>query len=287
MKPYHHMDHETLEREYSPSSCVDDIMVYIKQYIDVSAEARKTFANQFKPDIKYGPEERSSMDMFIPDGDGPFPIHIFIHGGYWQELSKNESHFGVENFLGHNVVYVALDYTLAPEATLYEIVDQARRGVVSVLKNAHKFNGDAQNITISGSSAGGHLVAEVLSMDWQQYGFDKCPLKGALTISGVFDLEPLVKTYVNDPLKLTVEDAKALSPLYHIPSESCPLVVTYGENETDEFKRQTHEYMDACLRAGLSCRYIDMPSVNHFNIVLDLGKKDNPLFQTVLHQIEA
>ncbi len=250
LKPYHHMDHETLTREYSPSSCVDDIMVYIQQYIDESARVRKACADNFKPDIKYGPEERSSMDMFIPKGDGPFPIHIFIHGGYWQELSKNESAFGVENFLEHNVIYIALDYTLAPDATLYEIVDQAKRGVISVLKNAHKFNGDPDNITISGSSAGGHLVAQVMSMNWQEHGYEKCPLKGALAISGVFDLEPLVNTYVNDPLKLTVDDAKDLSPLYHIPTESCPLVVTYGENETEEFKRLTHEYMDACLRAG-------------------------------------
>jgi arylformamidase len=287
LKPYHQMDHETLEREYSPSSCVRDIMVYINQYIDKSAEVRKSHARNFKPDIKYGPEARSAMDMFIPEGDGPFPIHIFIHGGYWQQLSKNESHFAAPNFIDHNIIYIALDYTLAPEANMFQIVDQARRGVISVLKNAHKFNGDPDNITISGSSAGGHLVAEVLSMDWKAEGYDHCPLQGALAISGVFDLEPLVSTYVNEPLKMDMDDAKALSPLYHIPSDCCPIVITYGENETDEFKRQSHEYMDACLRAGLSCLYIDMPSVNHFDIVFALNDKNSPLFEAVLHQIEA
>lgn len=281
------MDHETLEREYSPSSCVNDIMVYINQYIDESAKARAALKNNLKADIKYGPEDRSHMDMFIPEGDGPFPIHIFIHGGYWQELSKNESHFAAPNFVDHNIIFVALDYTLAPDANMFEIVDQARRGVISVLKNGHKFNGDSENVTISGSSAGGHLVAEVLSTNWAEYGYGRCPLKGALAISGIFDLEPLVSTYVNEPLKMDVDDAKVVSPIHHIPTESCPIVVTYGENETDEFKRQTHEFMDACLRAGLSCRYIDMPSVNHFDIVLDLNKKNSPLFQSVLHMIET
>lgn len=287
LKPYETMNHETLEREYSPSSCIDDIMVFIDQYINESAKAREYLKGNFRPDVKYGPESRSYMDIFIPDGEGPFPVHVFIHGGYWQELSKNESCFAASNFVDHDVIFIALDYTLAPEANLFEIVDQTRRGIISILKTAHKFNGDADNITISGSSAGGHLVAEVLSINWSKYGFDSCPLKGGLAISGIYDLKPLVSTYVNDPLKMTVDDACQLSPLNHVPNESCPLIISYGENETSEFKRQSHEYMDACLRNGIECSYMDMPAVNHFDIALDLNKKDSPLFQAVLRQIKV
>ena len=281
------MDHETLEREYSPSSCIDDIMVYINQYVKRSAKAREDLKDNLKAGVKFGPEPRSHMDVFMPNGDGPFPAHIFIHGGYWQELSKNESAFAAPNFINHDIAYIALDYTLAPEATMFEIVEQVRSGIISILKNAEKFGINPENITISGSSAGGHLVAEILSMDWKAYGFDQCPIKGALAISGVYDLEPLVSTYVNEPLKMTVEDARALSPIYHIPEECCPIIFTYGENETSEFKRQTHDYMDACLRIGHSCRYIDMPSVNHFDIVFALNDKDSPLFQAVLNQIRS
>lgn len=287
MKPYRHMDLKTLGQEYSPSSCIKDIMVYINEYIDESAQARERLKNNARLDVKYGHEERSRMDVFIPSGDGPFPIHVFIHGGYWQELSKDESAFAAPNFVDHDIIFIALDYTLAPEATMPQIVEQTREGIISILKSAEKFNGDANNVTVSGSSAGGHLVAEVLSMDWKVYGYESCPLKGALAISGVYDLEPLVKTYVNEPLKMDVEEALKVSPLYHIPGDSCPIVFTYGENETSEFKRQTHEYMDACLRAGIDCSYLDMPSVNHFDIVMDLGKKDSPLFQAVLNQINC
>lgn len=285
MKPYHNMDHETLEREYSPSSCVDDIMVFIEEYESESAKARKILKNNMQRDIKYGPEERSHFDMFVPDGDGPFPIHIFIHGGYWQLLSKNESAFAAPNFIDHDVIFIAMDYTLAPEANLHEIVDQVRRGIISILKNAHKFGGDEGNITISGSSAGGHLVTEVISTDWQKYGYDKCPLKGALAISGVFDLEPLVKTYVNDPLKMTVDDAQALSPLLHIPDQACPIIFTVGENETSEFHRQTKEYMEACQDKDIETSYIESPAFNHFDIVMNLNKSESPLFQAVLKQI--
>lgn len=287
MKPYHSMDHETLEREYSPSSCIDDIMVFIQQYINESKKAHKSLKDIIRSNIKYGPEERSYMDLFVPKSDAPLPIHVFIHGGYWQQLSKNESAFAAPNFVDHDVIFIALDYTLAPEASLFEIVDQTRRGIISILKSAHKFGGDPDNITISGSSAGGHLVAEVISTDWKTYGYQQCPLKGTLCISGVFDLEPIVDTYVNEPLKMTKQDAYILSPLYHVPDESCPIIFTVGENETSEFHRQTDEYMKACAKKGIQTSYVAMPVFNHFDIVMNLNKKDSPLFQALLDQIKA
>ena len=109
MKPYHTMDHETLEREYSPSSCIDDIMVFIKQYIDESKKAHRILKDVMKPDVKYGPEQRSNMDLFVPKSDQLLPIHVFIHGGYWQELSKNESAFAAPNFIGNNVIFIFIE----------------------------------------------------------------------------------------------------------------------------------------------------------------------------------
>ncbi len=287
MKPYHHMNAQTLEREYNPSSCIDDIMVYIDQYAADSAKVRADLRGNLTANVKYGPEARSHMDVFAPKGDGPFPVHVFIHGGYWQELSKDENCFCAPIFLDHNVIFIAFDYTLAPQASLFEIVDQTRRGIISILKNADKFNGDKNNITISGHSAGGHLLAEVLSMNWQNYGYDKCPIKGAMAISGVYDLEPIVSTTVNDALHMTVEDAIKLSPLHHLPTNACPIAFTVGENETAEFHRQTEEYMNACTENGIKTAYLDMPVFNHFDIILELNNKNSPLFQTILNQIRS
>ncbi|MDG1996352.1 MAG: hypothetical protein P8J14_07660, partial [Emcibacteraceae bacterium] len=104
---------------------------------------------------------------------------------------------------------------------------------------------------------------------------------------GVFDLEPIVDSYVNDPLKMTKEDAHELSPLHHIPNESCPIIFTVGENETSEFHRQTNEYMNACNQRGISTSYVEMPIFNHFDIVMNLNKKESPLFQAVLSQIKS
>jgi arylformamidase len=287
MDRWRNMDRQELEREYSPSSCIEDINIFLRQYEELSREAREQCRDRLLPDVKYGPESRSVMDIFLPEGDGPFPVHVFIHGGYWQQLSKQESSFAAPNFLNHGIIYVALDYSLAPDASLPEIIDQTRRGIISLLKTAHKFKGDAANISLSGSSAGGHLVAEMLSTDWRSWGYESCPLRAAVTMSGVFDVRPLVGTYVNDPLGLDEETATACSPLFHVPETSCPLIVTWGENETPEFKRQSRDYFKAWEEMGLSGDCFETPQVNHFDIVMQLTDPASPLFQKLLRQIRS
>lgn len=284
-KPYENMTIETLEREYSPSSCVDDIMVYIQDYSDLSEAARLKLSSQYQENVKYGPAPREYMDIFRPKGEGPFAVHVFIHGGYWQELSKAESAFAAPNFVDHNIIFIALDYTLVPEASLFEIVSQVRSAALWILNNIAEYGGDKDNITLSGSSVGAHLVAEILSMDWASHGYNHCPIKGACEVSGIYDLRPLTQTYINDPLRMTMSDAKGLSPILHIPDKSCPIVFSVGGNETNEFKRQTKDYMTAWQKAGHKASYVDMPAFNHFDIILELGNKNSPLFKAILSQI--
>jgi len=281
----HSKEIATLEREYSPSSCIDDIAPFLHQYDVQSRDAIKRLGKQSHIDVKYGPEPRAALDIFVPRGDGPFPVHVFIHGGYWQELSKAESRFAAPNFIDHEVMFIALDYTLAPAASLFQIVDQVRRGVLWILERIAAYGGDPANITLSGSSAGAHLVAEILSSDWRKAGYSQCPVRGACAVSGIYDLRPLVPTYINAPLKLSEEDAAALSPLFHIPRNACPVIFSYGENETPAFKKQTRDYRAAWRAAGHAESYIDMPGFNHFDVILQLNNRRSPLFQAILAQI--
>ena len=177
-KPYENMTKETLEREYSPSSCVDDIMIHIQDYSDLSRAAHLKLSSQCQANVKYGPAPREYMDIFVPKGEGPFAVHVFIHGGYWQELSKAESAFAAPNFLDHNIIFIALDYTLAPQESLFEIVAQVRSAALWILNNIAEYSGNKDNITLSGSSAGAHLVAEILSMDWASHGYEYCQSRG-------------------------------------------------------------------------------------------------------------
>jgi len=280
MNHYHIMGKEKLEREYSPSSCIDDIAVPLGKYSSLSRAARVNLKDQCHRNVKYGPEERAHMDIFIPKGDGPFPVHIFIHGGYWQELSKAESSFAAPNFLDHNIIFIALDYTLAPDASLSQIIDQVRQGMRWIVGHIDAYGGNKDNITLSGSSAGAHLVAEILSGDEGH-----CPVKGACMVSGIYDLRPLVLTYVNDLLGLSMAEAIEVSPQFHIPKAACPVIFSYGSNETDEFKRQTEIYKAAWQKAGHKASFIPMAGFNHFDIILELNNRNSPLFRAILDQI--
>ncbi len=274
-----------LEREYSPSSCVDDIGVFIDEYIQQSALMRKTYAANLYENLHYGDAPRAMMDVFVPSGTGPFPVHVFIHGGYWQALSKAESIFAAKNFLDQGIIFIALDYTLAPDANLAQITSEARAGALWVLREISRFGGDATNITMSGHSAGAHLLAEIIAMDWPGAGFETCPLTGAALISGVYDLRPLVQTYINDALGMSDEDAATASPLLHLPQSACPLIFTHGDNETDAFKQQTKIFHNALKEKGFESEYMPMAGFNHFDIILELADPKSPLFVAIMQQM--
>lgn len=270
-----------LERDYSPSTCVDDIGAYVGQYVKQSAQMRKIHAGGLHENVSYGAGARNNMDIFVPDGAGPFPVHVFIHGGYWQELSKRESAFAAGNFLDHNSIFVVLDYTLAPEANILQITAEVKAGLLWILRHIDFYDGDARKITVSGHSAGAHLLAMALGLDWEKEGFTACPFLAALLISGVYDLRPLVDTYINDALGMDKITAVAASPLLHLPDQTCPLMFSVGENETAAFKRQTSDYQMALAKAGFDSINIPMPGFNHFDVVLELGNAKSALFAAV------
>ncbi len=266
-----------LERDYSPSTCAGDIAPTLRRYASLSAHMRRRYRDQLHEDVAYGPRPRTTMDIFVPQGDGPYPVHVFIHGGYWQELSKRQSAFAAGAFVERGHIFVALDYTLAPEVTLMQIISEARTGALWLLRHIKRYGGDPARIHFSGHSAGAHLLAEIISMDWLKEGFAACPLSGATLISGIYDLRPLVNTYINDALGLDEVQAAAASPLLHLPQSACPLTFTVGEIETGAFKAQTANYRAALLERGFSSEFVPMPGFDHFDVVLELGKTDGAL----------
>ncbi len=273
------------ERDYSPSSCVENLDDVLADFLEQCVSSSEKYASQTHKDVAYGSAVRTVMDVSVPDGEGPFPVHVFVHGGYWQEFSKAESTFAIGNFLDHDSILVVMDYTLAPKAGMAQIIDEVRAGTLWVLRNIARFGGDPENITMSGHSAGAHLLAQTIAMDWQSEGFDACPLKGATLVSGVYDLRPLVGTYINDALGMDGTEAARHSPALHLPKSACPMVLSVGENETDAFKMQTQSYGEILAKAGFENDDIPMSGFNHFDIILELGNPDSPLFLAIAEQM--
>jgi len=260
LKLYRSFTREELEREYSPSSCLGgDISALIERYVAESAEARRTC--RVHEDLPYGEAPDEVLDLFLPQGPGPHPLHIFIHGGYWQELSHKASAAMAPGLGARGIALAVVNYTLAPDATIAEMIDQCARAIAWLQHHGADYGIDPDRISLSGHSAGAQLAAMVLSQGCEG-------IASALLISGIYDLEPLRHTYINEPLGLDAETARSMSPLFAADPPSCPVHVVVGENETSEFHRQSRTYAERLREEGRHVSHAVLEGLNHFDIIL-------------------
>ncbi|NYE48466.1 arylformamidase [Spinactinospora alkalitolerans] len=220
--------------------------------------------------FRYASSPRSTVDFF-PAGAGS-PLLVYVHGGYWQELSAPDSCFPAPGLVGQGVSFAALGYELAPGRTLSGIVDMVGEGLRWLWSNAGALEVDPQRIIAAGSSAGAHLVAMNLLR-----GRADAIIATAVLLSGVYDLEPVRLSYVNEALGLTRAAAVRNSPLLRLADPLPPLVLAIGENETSEFTRQHREFSRATRPLCTRHMEFTVPGRNHFDLVFDLSDPDSAL----------
>ncbi len=270
-----------LDLQYNARATVPDIAPMLRDYAALSAQARATLPCALN--VSYGEHPDETLDIFFAQDNARAPVFIYLHGGYWRLLSKDDSSFMAPALTAAGMTVVAVNYSLAPAVTLDRIVDQTRRAVAWVQNNIEHYRGNGQKLIISGSSAGGHLGGMVLARGWQEaYDFDASGLAGAVLLSGLFDITPLVNTHINAWMHLNPEDARRNSPLFAVPEDGPPLIVSYGSNETETFKQQSRDFLAAWKAKGLTGEYVDMPDTNHFDLVLHLNQRESPLVQKLL-----
>lgn len=286
MNLYRHIpDLATLEREYSPSSCVADLKRLLAQYGERSEFARAQFPNLTT--LAYGEDAAEHIDFF-PAANTNAPLLIFIHGGYWQELSKREASFPAVDCRRNGIAYAAINYGLAPATTLSQMIERCRKAVASLYADAEALGFDRRAIYLSGSSAGAHLAAMTTLAPWSTFGVDPSAIRGAILLSGVFELEPLVPTYINEPLGLSIDSARLHSPLLQLERADTPLppmLIAYGEHETSQFKRQSVQFATAVRRRAASVELLEATGRNHFDIVFDLADERTVLGRATLSRI--
>lgn len=270
---------EQLDREYNAAAAVADSDALIRGWIERSALVLDR--HEARLGVPYGPTRAEHLDIFPAGRDRP--VHIFIHGGYWRRFSARDFAFLAPAFAEAGITLVNVNYALCPEVTIAEIVRQVRAAVAWVARNAATFGGDPERITISGHSAGGHLVATTAFTDWPGvYDLPADVVKGGLAISGLFDLAPFPWTWLQPTLQLDWGDVLRLSPILHAPDRAPPLVVAVGGGETAEFRRQSRDFHAACVAKGLECGYLELEGLDHFRILGELERPDSELFSTLL-----
>jgi arylformamidase len=272
-----------IEKEYSPSSCVPSAEPFMAEYAIRSRKAKETLTCQ--KDLRWGGHPDETLDFFPVPWENS-PLLVFIHGGYWQELSKNDSLFPAPDCVANGIAFAAVNYTLAPRAGVEKIVDQCRRAVAWLYRQANALGFDRNRIFISGSSAGAHLAAMMLLNGWQTtVGLSDHAVAGAILLSGIYDLEPLVGTYISKPLNLTAADAHGLSPMNLVLGLPVPTIMAWGENETSESKRQSKSYASRLHEAGFPVSAFEVAGANHFDIVLGLADRNTVLGRATMELI--
>jgi len=271
------MDLTTLDREYNARASVADFDAEYRRYVEGSAAARAALPHQ--ADLIYDEPSGNGLDWFAGAQGGP--VFLWIHGGYWRALAKSDQSLVAPGLVAAGVHVAVMDYSLAPAAKLDDIVHQVRAACAWVAFHAAARGADPQRLYAGGSSAGGHLTGMLLAAGWHQaYGLRPGALRGAIALSGLYDLEPIRLSHVNAWLGLDQATARRLSPTHLIPPPHEPaprLLASYGGLESAEFKRQTDEYAEAWSRAGHRARVAPQPTRHHFDLVGALGDPADPL----------
>jgi arylformamidase len=245
---YRGMDQAALDAAYNNSAAVADSSEWLADWRMRSRASRAIAGVQL--DVPYGKKERTRFDYF-PCGARDAPLFVFIHGGYWQRNAKEIFSFVSEGPRAHGIDVVAYlgDHTV-------------------------RFGFDPNKIYIGGWSAGGHLAA--IASTWPE-------VRGSLVISGIFDLEPIALSYINDLLRLGRDEIENYSPLNLLRLGAAPQCLSVGGNELTELKRQTSAYAKASFQLGLPVKLRVLSGHHHFSILDELAKADGELTAELLH----
>jgi arylformamidase len=271
---------DPLDREYNPRIGVPDIAGTFARWQQEARAARERL--KCRLGLQYGPTSAETLDFFQASGPNR-PLLIFVHGGYWRALDKNDFSWIAPAYVAAGFSVAVLNYGLAPVTPLPEIVDQVRRACTWLHRNARELEIDPLHIICSGHSAGGHLAAMMLATDWTRIAPDlpAQPLSGAVAVSGLFDLAPVARApFVREDLRLDESLVRELSPALLPLHNDIPLVLAVGALETAEFHRQSQLLADHWPRA-FRPPLLDLPECNHYSACEALAAPGAALFQTV------
>ena len=283
MSHYKGMNASTLEAEYNLTKRrgADSFAKVAEGWSQRSEAYRKTTNAQV--DIAYGDGARDKLDYFY-SGNPNGPLIMYIHGGYWQRGDKSMYSFIAEPFIKHGVSVAVVNYSLTPSVRMGEIPPQIRKAIAWCFHNSAELAFDKSQFHLSGHSAGGHLGAMMMATNWPAYD-KQLPIdliRSALLISGVYELEPIVHTSLNEGPNMDIPEAIAESPSFIPLLTNAPQLIVYGGGETDEFHRQSIDYANKFRTAERTIELYEVPDVDHYDELDRLADDDSSFFAKAL-----
>jgi len=273
-----------LDAQYNNRARVPEALQHLQRWAADSATARAQLqaTGQAVLDVPYMadpslPAAAQTLDIFTPPAhatppEGGWPVLVFIHGGYWRALDKADHSFiappWVNAVVGPGAVVVVPNYALCPLVKVSSITAQMQQAVAWVHRHVAAHGGSPQRVTVVGHSAGGQLVGMLLSTRWADFGLPDQPVQHGISISGLFDLEPIRQTPFLADLGLTPDESHAQSPV-HRPHTGGVLAAVVGGDESEEFLRQNKLLRQTWGESAAPVAEV-LPGLNHFSVVEEL-----------------
>lgn len=288
-----------LDSQYNNRARVPEAVQHLQRWAADSATARAALqaSGQALLDVPYMadpalPPAAQTLDIFTPPPGatppaGGWPVLLFVHGGYWRALDKADHSFIAPPWVAQGAIVVIPNYALCPVVRVSTITDQMRQAVAWTACHIGNLNGQPGNpsrLSVAGHSAGGHIVGMLLSTRWSEWGGsgaalpgqpDGTPIRHGISISGLFDLEPIRQTPFLADLGLTPEEAQAQSPIHHRHTGG-QLTAVVGGDESEEFLRQNGLLRTAWGEAAAPVAEV-LPGLNHFSVVEELTRPSSRL----------
>ena len=259
-----------LEQQYDNRARVPDHPRILANWAEASAHVR-AHTPAARLDLRYGEGLNETLDVFPPTQPQPggAPVLVFIHGGYWRSLDKSDFSFVAPAFNTAGALVLVPNYALCPAVGIEHIALQMAQAVAWAIDHAAEHGGDPARIALVGHSAGGHLASMLLTCRWKELdaGLPAQPLAGALSISGLYDLEPLRHApFIQRDLQLTPASVARLSPAFFPRPKGTRLFAVAGLDESDEFLRQNALIRDVWGPTAVPvCE--TLPGLNHFSVL--------------------
>jgi arylformamidase len=278
------MDQQELDDAYDQLVYAPNRDQVGKRRIANSARARAMLGSPQR--VAYGPSEIERLDIYRTQRTNA-PVNVFVHGGAWRANKAADYAFLAEPFVNAGAHYVILDFTNVDDAggSLFPMVEQVRRAVAWVYRNAASFGGDPGRLYLTSHSSGSHLAGCTVTHDWGRENLPRDIIKGAMLGSGMYDLHPVRLSKRSRYVKFTDEIEEALSAARHLDKLNTPLILAYGTCETPEFQRQTRDFFAAVTASGKPAGMLVGEGYNHFEMLETLANPYGLLGRAVLGQM--
>lgn len=279
------MDQQALDEAYDQEIWAPNRALIVERRKAASDRARAALGNPKR--VAYGPGEHEGLDIFDCGITGA-PVNVFVHGGAWRRNVAADYALQAWPLVRAGAHAVLIDFINVDQAggDLFPMYQQVRRALAWVWRNAASFGGDPDRVYVSAHSSGSHLAGVVLTRGWQEEGLPADFCKGAVLLSGMYNLAPVALSKRSSYVKFTPDMVQTLSGGRYLDGLNTPLVLGYGTCETPEFQRQTRDFAAAAKAAGKPIELLVGAGYNHFELLETLANPYGLMGRAMFEQMQ-